>query len=1234
MSLPVSTTWDLADFSGSALSTLLVLGPTDVVVTPSVAPYFSYNDAGTVLYADADDNEVAMLAIQAGVPAKFTLDVVVRFPSLPNNFGDLGERRCGFIVSNGTGRGIALYFSKSGVAVSRVDDYGATVALPDTDDVTEAISSTFHTVRIVVDGALGRAYVLIGAGDTASPSLRWIIPVDTAPANSIDAFQFVMLGTATEPVNAEIMAIRLAGDLVLANYPPVADAGADRVIPSGQTARLDGRASYDVEGGLLSYEWRAIDAPFGSQYAADIGSITTTDDGDSDGVTSMLTVALDSLPDWLAPGDVVRMSGEVYVIAGVDFMTGEITTTLDNVPDDIDGELGRFIRQSVLLDADSETPTVVPDIPGLYRFILIVNDGDLDSEPAEVLVSVSEASLPLGIEPDVSPLWKAIGDEYRYIEKRGVFEEAWRGVAQVLAGKLLEAWQYHYNTSIKDAQRVFQRKWIAYRTLETETSPDTVVQQLRPGARIAGHEFENGNAAITGEELTLRYFNDDMTGEGNTILVTFAGAGSLAATVSELNAAVAGSPLEGFASTTASMTLDANLRYEATGSTTVDGDGDGRTTVLSVTPGSLPAWLAAGDILAVANTRHRVASFNNGAGTVTVSTDSIPDNLTGAPFRLYRAVRLRLGGGMPFSISGSAAEILGITTGIAHLEGTQGARVTDRSYFVDAGIDLLQQGVSRDDLLVLNNGQSFRIDRVLSDPLDPVDNQRVLVYDELPLDASADWQIPSVVRSTELDYELAGVYPGDLAKVEIYSPETDATIYATGLVVSQKDVQLAVRPSQEWVTALNSDAYELRFLGVKRRKAIPIPEDVISIPRLQEVIPISASPTYWRENVDYIMEPFYRDVDAAPIPMLQFKDSVFIEPDLEPPDILWAELTLFDNSQNVEDLFGKLVGFYRDDAATFPRDFNYVAGVAGLLYSQQRGPRLFSVAVGAQILLGQPFAEVAGYVTEIRTDYGPTTGRIILRDDDGNTPTRSEVLRAYYYKKDPLDLTATSGLSVNPETEQPWAVGDLVPQFSPLGAGIEVIDNYNDPRWWVPFVRSGFMHELEKFHTFLLKFNTELVTVANAHLLQALITRIKPTYTRSIIAGYREVVDEIDPDDDMGVTITFIANDSVSENPIAFMYDDYNGSGITNSLFDDGDTYYDGIIDCPLDTINIILELEWAGGVIALDIDVFYDNPVIDVDGAETGIPGSTFTMTNGMTLSAGTYRVDLAVKSGGVVLP
>ena len=82
---------------------------------------------------------------------------------------------------------------------------------------------------------------------------------------------------------------------------------------------------------------------------------------------------------------------------------------------------------------------------------------------------------------------------------------------------------------------------------------------------------------------------------------------------------------------------------------------------------------------------------------------------------------------MPFRLSGPVAAKLGLPTGTwNHLEGTSGVRVTDRTYYVD-GVDLVEAGVQRGDLLVLNNGESFVIDRILSDVLDPAPNPILLL---------------------------------------------------------------------------------------------------------------------------------------------------------------------------------------------------------------------------------------------------------------------------------------------------------------------------------------------------------------------------------------------------------------------------------------------------------------------------------------------------------------------------
>lgn len=1150
MAIPTSATWNLADFNAATMQLLLGLGPSDLSLNPGAAPYFTYSFDTNALTVASEDGTSAFADFNVAMPADYTVDFVVRFPKLPHDVADVTDHHVGIQLANDAGRGIAIYFAATGMAFSRIDDFGSVSTIPDSTEFTEEIATYFHRVRVAVNGGLGRAYVFIGRESDPFPPLRFIIPVEATPVSVMDRFRLVAHGTSTQPVQVEFRALQLAGALVLPNLPPVANPGADRVITAGNTARLDGRASFDPEGAPLSYRWRSIDAPYGSDYAYDGSNGSTVDDGDADGVTHQLDVPLMSLPAWVQSGDMLVIAGSEHEIDTVDNSLGEIIVLLDTLPDNLTGTPFRIIRKTLLTGADTETPVAVPDIAGIYRFTLVVNDGEADSETTEVLVNVVGARAPLGIEPQVEFLWEGLGDEWRLVENKDIFTEFWRGTAQILGARLLEVWQHHYNMNLRDAQRVFQRKWIPFRTLITETDPETATLGPRHGKIEGTYNFNLGNPAVTGSTLIIELPNVD--GTFTEVPVTLS-SDVLATIITDINTALAGTGI----------------------------------TAYSVSDG---AQLLLG----------------------LISAD--------------RGFRLAL--------TSTAAAVLGLATGqYNYLAGVRGARVTDDTYRVDTGIDLVEHGVRTNDLLVLNNGQSFRIDRVLNDPRDPGPNQRVLLKDALPFDATVNWEIPSVVRSTEIDYERSGTYPGDLVKVESFDPRTNTFIDHNNYVVAQYGMTVATRFDGIFA-ALNDPTYELRLLGVKRRKAVEIPVDVKSIPRLQSIIPKSQNPTMWFENVDYILEPFYRDDLEQPIPQLQFRDSVFIDTNTEPPDIFWAELVLFNNDQNIEDLFGRLVGFLREDASTFGEDFSYLSGVSGLMYAMQRGPTPYAMRVGAQILFGQPFAEVAGFITEIRDDYSPEFSRILIQDDDGNVPSRSEIIRSYVYRKDPLDLASTSGLEVNPVTGVPYVVGDRIEQFAPIGTGVRIEDYKNNPTWFVPFVSSGILTELEKFFYFLVRFNLDLVSLANITLIYQLIYRIKPTYTHPILLGAKTVVDDIDVVDVLNGAITMHLYDSTCGSGRAFMYDDYRGDGTIWSSFDDGATYYDGFVDCPSDWIQMCLTMTWVGGPITYDSIFFYDVDVEDVSGAFTGIPGNTFTPTYDMTLPAGVYEVCPIIDAGNQVMP
>ena len=192
--------------------------------------------------------------------------LVLRCPSLPANLGDR-QRRFGITVGRRRrDSGFTLYFALSGVAIGRIESHGAATALPDTSDVTAAVATLLHTAHRCRRRS-PPCLRLRGAGCHRPAAAARMRPAEKTTDGTADTFRLFAQGIANEAVHVELAQVRLGSDLVLANYPPVADAGPDRVAPIGSAVRFDGRASYDVEGAALKYKWRCIDAPYVSASA-------------------------------------------------------------------------------------------------------------------------------------------------------------------------------------------------------------------------------------------------------------------------------------------------------------------------------------------------------------------------------------------------------------------------------------------------------------------------------------------------------------------------------------------------------------------------------------------------------------------------------------------------------------------------------------------------------------------------------------------------------------------------------------------------------------------------------------------------------------------------------------------------------------------------------------------------------------------------------------------------------
>ncbi len=199
------------------------------------------------------------------------------------------------------------------------------------------------------------------------------------------------------------------------NVPPIANAGPDQTSKVGNTVTLDGSGSTDADGNKLTYSWSLITKPANS---------TATLLGDQGGVNPGFVV--DQPGDYVAQlivndgqvnsdPDTVTISTQntkPVANAGAD-QTSKVgnTVTLDGSSStDVDGNTLSYQwtlqkpagSNASLLGANSATPGFVIDKPGDYVATLVVNDGQVNSDPDSVTISTQNTKPVANAGPDSS----------------------------------------------------------------------------------------------------------------------------------------------------------------------------------------------------------------------------------------------------------------------------------------------------------------------------------------------------------------------------------------------------------------------------------------------------------------------------------------------------------------------------------------------------------------------------------------------------------------------------------------------------------------------------------------------------------------------------------------------------------------------------------------------------------------------------------------------------------------
>ncbi len=297
---------------------------------------------------------------------------------------------------------------------------------------------------------------------------------------------------------------------------------------------------------------------------------------------------------------------------------------------------------------------------------------------------------------------------------------------------------------------------------------------------------------------------------------------------------------------------------------------------------------------------------------------------------------------------------------------------------------------------------------------------------------------------------------------------------------------------------------------------------------------------------------------------LRFVDGMFT-PASPAPDRFWAQLSLFDNYETIEDNFGIAVGVTKEQLDEYgASQVSYRGAVRALMFAWTRGPTVRNVTVGNHVLMGLPVTEVPGRIIDLDEAYDASNGRgRVLVEDLDHDGNGTNLVRAYFFSSTEDGLDTFQGIATNPTTGEAYTVGDDVPQMVALSKGIVVDDYLTDATWWKSSAATG-ADELKKFHTWQVLVDAAQVDSRDMQLIVDFCSGIRPIYTKPKVVLVLYLEDEITIEDEVSLEGTlFLYDDPILSVEATHITDSYNGSSLPQRLLDIGSfatrTLFEGV---------------------------------------------------------------------------
>jgi len=735
----------------------------------------------------------------------------------------------------------------------------------------------------------------------------------------------------------------------------------------------------------------------------------------------------------------------------------------------------------------------IPDKTGQYVVELIVNDGELDSDPVTAVINIQFSRVPCGegIVPDAQFLWSYISNFWLLVEDREKITTIWSSVIQNIGSELIKLWEADRNKSLKTIQTKFQRRWVEF--------PATTDLRSQFDQRIIAGKTDSGTGAATGNI-------GEVPGTGNTSVIYL--------------------PLGSVGDITATDFTNLEGRYGPQGRViVVNGETYTISRVLNKTVGAQDWTLALVDEEVIpegqAGVGWRIPHLLHTPGL-----DLEEDGVRAGDILVLEVTRNDIGltAELRCQVTGSDRERVGFEFSLDPLtiprrgSGASANQVGNNRRLTGLGEGAVTEYDIGREIKILNGDHPGKYTIVSVVGTDTVEFEFLPPAGSDSSNPNLEWEITG---GQNISRSSVSQLMRDLRIVPPAAADETATAFGEAFIAwLPVSINLKNRPFSRFQVTFSAKE-------IIHNSVLAGDEDLISAPALQEQI--KDPPVILRENLDYFVTD---DGD------LQFVGNLFTLTDPAPPTF-WAECVYFDNDQIIEDNFGRLVELGKDDLTNLETRLPYLSAVKGLFYAFTNGPSVANIRLALQILLGLPFMEERGTILEIDESFsvdseGNPLGRILVEDNDEQDGLTG-IRRFYFYSPE-------VGLETNPSTGEPYAVGETLEQFTPLTKGVLVEDYLKTPRWWDAAL-TGL--EVLKYFNFHVVVASEIFDSNDVAFAIDFVKKLKPAYTNLIFNVLRDLEEDIEVEDDFVMNILLRFYDNTWGLEATNRADDYNHQGAT-----------------------------------------------------------------------------------------